>query len=173
REAVDFLRFYAAQVTRDFDPATHRPLGVVTCISPWNFPLAIFTGQSAAALAAGNAVLAKPAEQTGVAAAEGVKLLWSAAVPRQALQRVAGRGKEVGPWLADDDRVQGVMVTGSTEVARELQRILATRLGPDGRPVPLAAQPGGQNPTAVDSSPWAGRVVRGVPSRAFDRPGHR
>lgn len=173
REAVDFLRFYAAQVTRDFDPATHRPLGVVTCISPWNFPLAIFTGQIAAALAAGNVVLAKPAEQTSLIAAEGVKLLWSAGIPRQALQLVPGRGKEVGPWLTDDDRVQGVMFTGSTEVARELQRILAKRLGPDGRPVPLVAETGGQNAMIVDSSALAEQVVRDVLSSAFDSAGQR
>src|SRR5690606_20978480 len=173
REAVDFLRFYAAQVTRDFDPATHRPLGVVTCISPWNFPLAIFTGQIAAALAAGNVVIAKPAEQTTLIAAEGVKLLWDAGIPREALQLMPGRGKEVGPWLTDDERIQGVMFTGSTEVARELQRILAKRLGPAGCPVPLVAETGGQNAMIVDSSALAEQVVRDVLISAFDSAGQR
>src|SRR5690606_22053912 len=81
REAVDFLRYYAAQVRKDFDPATHQPLGPVVCISPWNFPLAIFTGQVAAALAAGNPVLAKPAEETPLIAAEGVRILREAGIP--------------------------------------------------------------------------------------------
>src|SRR5690606_3008279 len=173
REAVDFLRFYAAQVANSFDNSTHRPLGVVTCISPWNFPLAIFTGQVAAALAAGNVVLAKPAEQTTLIAAEGIKLLWAAGIPKQAVQLVPGRGKEVGPWLTDDERIHGVMFTGSTEVARELQRILARRLGPDGRPVPLVAETGGQNAMIVDSSALAEQVVRDVLISAFDSAGQR
>lgn len=173
REAVDFLRYYAAQVASTFDNATYRPLGVVTCISPWNFPMAIFTGQIAAALAAGNVVIAKPAEQTTLIAAEGVKLLWDAGIPREALQLMPGRGREVGPWLTDDERIQGVMFTGSTEVARELQRILAKRLGPAGCPVPLVAETGGQNAMIVDSSALAEQVVRDVLISAFDSAGQR
>ena len=97
REAVDFLRYYALQVRRDFDNATHRPLGPVVCISPWNFPLAIFTGQVAAALAAGNPVLAKPAEQTPLVAAAAVRALRAAGVPRGALQLLPGRGETSAP----------------------------------------------------------------------------
>ena len=122
REAVDFLRYYAAELRRDFDNASHRPLGAVLCISPWNFPLAIFSGQIAAALAAGNVVLAKPAEQTPLVAAEAVRLLHAAGVPRGALQLLPGRGETVGAALVADARVQGVLFTGSTEVARLLQR---------------------------------------------------
>ncbi|NLC37159.1 MAG: trifunctional transcriptional regulator/proline dehydrogenase/L-glutamate gamma-semialdehyde dehydrogenase, partial [Alcaligenaceae bacterium] len=173
REAVDFLRYYSAQVQAGFSNDTHRPLGVVTCISPWNFPLAIFTGQIAAALAAGNAVLAKPAEQTTLIAAEGVRLLWDAGVPRTALQMVPGKGGEIGPLLTDDERVQGVMFTGSTEVARQLQRILARRLGPEGRPIPLVAETGGQNAMIVDSSALPEQVVRDVVLSAFDSAGQR
>lgn len=173
REAVDFLRYYAAQVEADFSNDTHKPLGVVTCISPWNFPLAIFTGQVAAALAAGNVVLAKPAEQTTLVAAEAVRLLWEAGVPPFAVQLVPGRGKDIGPALTVDERVQGVMFTGSTEVARELQRILAKRLGRDGRPVPLVAETGGQNAMIVDSSALPEQVVRDVVTSAFDSAGQR
>ena len=173
REAVDFLRYYSAQVQAQFDNASHRPLGVVTCISPWNFPLAIFTGQIAAALAAGNVVLAKPAEQTTLVAAAAVQLLWDAGVPSYALQLVPGKGKDIGPLLTVDERVQGVMFTGSTEVARELQRSLAQRLGRDGRPIPLVAETGGQNAMIVDSSALAEQVVRDVVSSAFDSAGQR
>ncbi|MFT0850163.1 trifunctional transcriptional regulator/proline dehydrogenase/L-glutamate gamma-semialdehyde dehydrogenase [Achromobacter sp. F4_2707] len=173
REAVDFLRYYSAQVEATFDNHTHKPLGVVTCISPWNFPLAIFTGQIVAALAAGNVVLAKPAEQTTLIAAEGVRLLWKAGVPCEALQLVPGKGGEVGPLLTDDERVQGVMFTGSTEVARQLQRILARRVGPQGRPIPLVAETGGQNAMIVDSSALPEQVVRDVVLSAFDSAGQR
>jgi RHH-type proline utilization regulon transcriptional repressor/proline dehydrogenase/delta 1-pyrroline-5-carboxylate dehydrogenase len=173
REAVDFLRYYALQVRRDFDNATHRPLGPVLCISPWNFPLAIFTGQVAAALAAGNVVLAKPAEQTPLVAAEAVRLLWAAGVPRAALQLLPGRGETVGAPLAADARVQGVLFTGSTEVARLLQRQLARRLNADGRPVPLIAETGGQNAMLVDSSALVEQVVVDVLASAFDSAGQR
>jgi RHH-type proline utilization regulon transcriptional repressor/proline dehydrogenase/delta 1-pyrroline-5-carboxylate dehydrogenase len=129
REAVDFLRFYAAQARDGFSNDTHRALGPMVCISPWNFPLAIFMGQVAAALAAGNPVLAKPAEQTPLVAAEAVRLLWEAGVPRAAVQLLPGQGETVGAALVADARVQGVMFTGSTEVARLLQKTLAQRLG--------------------------------------------
>ncbi len=117
REAVDFLHYYAGQVRDDFDNETHRPLGPVVCISPWNFPLAIFTGQIAAALAAGNSVLAKPAEQTPLIAAQGVAILLEAGVPPGVIQLLPGRGETVGAALTSDERVRGVMFTGSTEVA--------------------------------------------------------
>jgi RHH-type proline utilization regulon transcriptional repressor/proline dehydrogenase/delta 1-pyrroline-5-carboxylate dehydrogenase len=173
REAVDFLHYYAAQVRRDFDNATHRPLGPVVCISPWNFPLAIFTGQVAAALAAGNPVLAKPAEQTPLIAAQAVRTLWAAGVPRAALQLLPGPGEGVGAALVADARVTGVLFTGSTEVARVLQRSLAGRLGVNGRPVPLIAETGGQNAMIVDSSALAEQVVADVVASAFDSAGQR
>ncbi len=173
REAIDFLRYYAAQVRHDFHNDTHRPLGPVVCISPWNFPLAIFAGQLAAALAAGNTVLAKPAEQTPLVAAEAVRLLWQAGVPRAALQLLPGRGETVGAALVGDARVQGVMFTGSTEVARLLQRTLAQRLGHHGGPIPLIAETGGQNAMIVDSSALTEQVVSDVVASAFDSAGQR
>jgi len=173
REAVDFLRYYAAQVHRQFDNATHHPLGPVVCISPWNFPLAIFTGQIAAALAAGNTVLAKPAEQTPLVAARAVQLLHEAGIPRESLQFLPGRGETVGALLTNDARVQGVMFTGSTEVARLLQKTLARRLSPAGRPIPLIAETGGQNAMIVDSSALTEQVVIDVLASAFDSAGQR
>ncbi|WP_414708483.1 trifunctional transcriptional regulator/proline dehydrogenase/L-glutamate gamma-semialdehyde dehydrogenase [Ramlibacter sp.] len=173
REAVDFLRYYAAQVRDHFDNATHRPLGPVACISPWNFPLAIFTGQVSAALAAGNAVLAKPAEQTPLVAAEAVRALWAAGVPRSALQLLPGRGETVGARLVGDARIQGVLFTGSTEVARILQRTLVGRTGSQGQPVPLVAETGGQNAMIVDSSALPEQVVADILGSAFDSAGQR
>ncbi|MCE1191881.1 MAG: trifunctional transcriptional regulator/proline dehydrogenase/L-glutamate gamma-semialdehyde dehydrogenase [Acidovorax sp.] len=173
REAVDFLRYYAAQVRGTFDNATHVPLGPVACISPWNFPLAIFMGQVAAALAAGNPVLAKPAEQTPLIAAEAVRLLWQAGVPRAAVQLLPGTGETVGARLVGDARVMGVMFTGSTEVARILQRTVAGRLDAAGRPIPLIAETGGQNAMIVDSSALVEQVVGDAVASAFDSAGQR
>ena len=173
REAVDFLRYYAAQVRHDFDNATHRPLGPVACISPWNFPLAIFTGQVAAALAAGNPVLAKPAEQTPLVAAAAVQALWAAGVPRDVLHLLPGRGEIVGAALVADARIEAVLFTGSTEVARLLQKSLASRLGARDRPVPLIAETGGQNAMVVDSSALLEQVTADVVGSAFDSAGQR
>lgn len=173
REAVDFLRYYAAQVETTFDNSTHIPLGPVACISPWNFPLAIFMGQVAAALAAGNPVLAKPAEQTPLVAAEAVRLLWRAGVPRAAVQLLPGQGETVGARLIGDARVMGVMFTGSTEVARILQKTIAGRLDAAGRPIPLIAETGGQNAMIVDSSALVEQVVTDAVSSAFDSAGQR
>ena len=173
REAVDFLRYYAAQVRDGFDNATHLPLGPVVCISPWNFPLAIFTGQVAAALAAGNTVLAKPAEQTPLVAAEAVRTLWQAGVPRGALQLLPGRGETVGAMLVGDERVKGVMFTGSTEVARILQRQLSGRVDDHGRAIPLIAETGGQNAMIVDSSALVEQAVGDIIASAFDSAGQR
>lgn len=172
REAVDFLRYYAGTVRRDFANATHRPLGPVACISPWNFPLAIFTGQVAAALAAGNPVLAKPAEETPLTAALAVRILRAAGVPPAALQLLPGDGA-VGARLVADARVRGVMFTGSTAVAKGIQAVLAGRLGPDGRPVPLVAETGGLNAMVVDSSALPEQVVADVLASAFDSAGQR
>jgi len=173
REAVDFLRYYARQAREQFDNASHQPLGPVVCISPWNFPLAIFLGQVGAALAAGNVVLAKPAEQTPLIAAEGVRALWAAGVPRAAVQLVTGRGPVVGARLVADARVQGVLFTGSTEVARILQRTVAGRVDASGRAIPLVAETGGQNAMIVDSSALAEQVVGDVVASAFDSAGQR
>ncbi|GLK67857.1 trifunctional transcriptional regulator/proline dehydrogenase/L-glutamate gamma-semialdehyde dehydrogenase [Hansschlegelia plantiphila] len=170
REAVDFLRYYASEV-RPWGPRA-RPLGPVVCISPWNFPLAIFTGQVAAALAAGNPVLAKPAEETPLTAAAAVAILHEAGLPDEVVQLLPGAG-EVGAALVADRRACGVVFTGSTEVARLIQRALSERLGPDGRPVPLIAETGGQNAMVVDSSALAEQVVVDAVASAFDSAGQR
>ncbi|HQS10313.1 MAG TPA: trifunctional transcriptional regulator/proline dehydrogenase/L-glutamate gamma-semialdehyde dehydrogenase [Xanthobacteraceae bacterium] len=171
REAVDFLRYYAGAADA-FEADSHRPLGPVVCISPWNFPLAIFTGQIAAALAAGNPVLAKPAEETPLIAAAAVKILREAGVPPAALQLLPGDGT-LGAALVADPRTCGVLFTGSTEVARLIRTQLAARLGPDGRPVPLVAETGGQNALVVDSSALPEQVVADALVSAFDSAGQR
>ncbi|MDW8337274.1 MAG: bifunctional proline dehydrogenase/L-glutamate gamma-semialdehyde dehydrogenase PutA [Tepidimonas sp.] len=177
REAIDFLRFDAAQISDPHWPAEAAPLGPVACISPWNFPLAIFTGQIAAALAAGNPVLAKPAEQTPLVAARMTALLHAAGVPRPVLQLLPGTGETVGAALVADPRIAGVVFTGSTEVARLLQRTLAgrSRLDPNGRAraLPLIAETGGQNAMVVDSSALPEQVVQDVLTSAFDSAGQR
>ena len=173
REAVDFLRYYAAQVEATFDNDSHRPLGVVLCISPWNFPLAIFAGQVAAALAAGNSVLAKPAEQTPLVADVMIKILHEAGVPQDTVQLVPGTGETVGAALVAHPLVAGVMFTGSTEVARIIAQSLAKRLSPQGRCIPLIAETGGQNALVADSSALAEQLVGDVLSSAFDSAGQR
>ncbi|NPC55595.1 trifunctional transcriptional regulator/proline dehydrogenase/L-glutamate gamma-semialdehyde dehydrogenase [Caenimonas soli] len=173
REAVDFLRYYAREIRDHFDNSTHVPLGPVVCISPWNFPLAIFVGQLSAALAAGNVVLAKPAEQTPLVAAEAVRALWAAGIPRGAIQLLPGRGSVVGARLVADPRVKGVLFTGSTEVARILQGSVAGRVNENGRAIPLIAETGGQNAMIVDSSALVEQVVSDVLVSAFDSAGQR
>ncbi|MDD5030655.1 MAG: bifunctional proline dehydrogenase/L-glutamate gamma-semialdehyde dehydrogenase PutA, partial [Rhodoferax sp.] len=173
REAVDFLRYYAAQVAATFDNQNQRALGVVLCISPWNFPLAIFTGQVAAALAAGNCVLAKPAEQTPLIADVMVRILHQAGVPSDAVQLVPGTGETVGAALVAHPGVAGVMFTGSTEVARLIGATLAQRISAQGRCIPLIAETGGQNALVVDSSALAEQVVGDVLASAFDSAGQR
>jgi len=168
REAVDFLRYYAAQIRAQFNHVTHLPLGAVVCISPWNFPLAIFTGQVAAALAAGNTVLAKPAEQSSATAARAVQLLHQAGVPRAVLQLLPGDGERVGARLVADARTSGVVFTGSTAAARSIARALALR-----GPVPLIAETGGQNAMIVDSTALPEQVVGDVLRSAFDSAGQR
>src|SRR5580658_3355043 len=172
REAADFLRYYAHEAARTLLPGSPAPLGLVVCISPWNFPLAIFAGQVAAALAAGNSVIAKPAEETPLIAAEAVRVLHEAGVPRDALQLVPGAG-EVGAALVADPRVQGVVFTGSTPVARLIEKELAGRLTSRGEPVTLIAETGGLNAMVVDSSALAEQVVADVISSAFDSAGQR
>jgi RHH-type proline utilization regulon transcriptional repressor/proline dehydrogenase/delta 1-pyrroline-5-carboxylate dehydrogenase len=172
REAADFLRYYAHEAARTFSPGSPAPLGLVVCISPWNFPLAIFTGQIAAALAAGNSVIAKPAEETPLIAAESVRVLHEAGVPRDGLQLMPGAG-EVGATLVADRRVQGVVFTGSTPVARLIEKELAGRLTRRGAPLALIAETGGLNAMVVDSSALAEQVVGDVISSAFDSAGQR
>ncbi len=171
REAIDFLRYYAQQARATFG-AEQVPLGPVVCISPWNFPMAIFAGQVAAALVAGNTVLAKPAEETPLIAAEAVRILHEAGVPADALQLVPGDGK-VGAALVAAPQVAAVMFTGSTEVARLIQKQLAGRTSADGRAIPLIAETGGQNAMIVDSSALAEQVVADVIASAFDSAGQR
>jgi RHH-type transcriptional regulator, proline utilization regulon repressor / proline dehydrogenase / delta 1-pyrroline-5-carboxylate dehydrogenase len=171
REAIDFLRYYAEQTRRTLGVA-HKPLGPIVCISPWNFPLAIFTGQIAAALVAGNPVLAKPAEETPLIAAQGVRILHEAGIPADALQLLPGDGR-IGAALVAAQETCGVMFTGSTEVARLIQAQLASRLLPNGKPIPLIAETGGQNAMIVDSSALAEQVVFDVIGSAFDSAGQR
>ncbi|MDF2638606.1 MAG: putA [Novosphingobium lindaniclasticum] len=171
REAIDFLRYYAKQARETFG-ADQIPLGPVVCISPWNFPLAIFAGQVAAALVAGNPVLAKPAEETPLIAAEAVRLLHEAGVPKDALQLLPGEGK-LGAALVAAPQVAGVMFTGSTEVARLIQKQLAGRVSAQGQAIPFIAETGGQNAMIVDSSALAEQVVADVIASAFDSAGQR
>ena len=167
REAVDFLRYYAQGAAEA--EGKGAPLGVVACISPWNFPLAIFTGQVAAALATGNAVVAKPAEQTPLIAARAVALLHEAGVPTGALRLVLGDGPAVGAPLAADPRLGGVCFTGSFEVAKTIERQLA-RSAPA---AVLVAETGGLNAMIVDSTALAEQAVRDIVESAFQSAGQR
>lgn len=170
REAVDFLRYYAAQVQGSPNIAA---LGPITCISPWNFPLAIFTGQVAAALAAGNVVLAKPAEQTPIIAYRAVQLFHQAGIPKAALQLLPGSGEVVGSSLCNDTRVKGVIFTGSTEVAQLINKTLVLRSVRETCDITLIAETGGQNALIVDSSALPEQVVQDVMTSAFDSAGQR
>jgi RHH-type transcriptional regulator, proline utilization regulon repressor / proline dehydrogenase / delta 1-pyrroline-5-carboxylate dehydrogenase len=167
REAADFCRYYAGEARRAL--AASAPQGPIVCIAPWNFPLAIFAGQVAAALAAGNPVLAKPAEQTPLIGAAAVRLLHRAGIPRAALQFLPGRGETTGAALVADPRIAGVLFTGSTTVARTIHRMLAQR---DDDPL-LVAETGGQNAMIVDSSALPEQVVADAISSAFDSAGQR
>ncbi len=166
REAVDFLRYYADAG----EAATGTPRGVMVCISPWNFPLAIFTGQVAACLGAGNAVIAKPAEQTPLIAARAVELMHAAGVPAAALQLLPGDGPTVGGPLTSAPGIAGVCFTGSTEVARLIHRALAENAAPD---AVLIAETGGLNAMIVDSTALTEQVVRDVLASAFQSAGQR
>lgn len=168
REAVDFCRYHAQQLLEGpFENPLVAP-GPVVCISPWNFPLAIFIGEVSAALAAGSPVLAKPAEQTPLIAHLAVQLLHGAGIPPAVLQLLPGRGDVVGARLTADPRVRGVLFTGSTEVARLINRSIAGRAG-----VRLIAETGGQNAMIVDSSALPEQVVQDVLVSAFDSAGQR
>ncbi len=164
REAVDFLRYYAGEVRDDMVPC-----GIWTCISPWNFPLAIFTGQIAAALAAGNAVLAKPAEQTPLIAHRAIQLLHEAGVPRSALLLLPGGG-DIGAALTSDGRVNGVAFTGSTATALKIRSAMAEHAAPG---TPLIAETGGLNAMIVDSTALPEHAVRDIVNGAFRSAGQR
>ncbi len=166
REAADYCRYYAQQA-RAAQP--REASGVFVAVSPWNFPLAIFVGQVAAGLAVGAAVVAKPAEQTPRVAAAAVELLHRSGVPGAVLRLVPGRGEIVGAALVADRRVRGVLFTGSTEVARAINRTLAER----GGEASLVAETGGQNAMIVDSSALPEQVVQDVLASAFDSAGQR
>lgn len=183
REAVDFLRYYAMQARADFSAPLVLPgstgernqialhgRGVFLCISPWNFPLAIFTGQVSAALAAGNAVIAKPAEQTPIIAAYAVRLLHQAGVPGDVLHLLPGDGPNVAGPLVADQRISGVAFTGSTETAHLINRTLAER---SGSIVPLIAETGGQNAMLVDSTALPEQVIKDVLASSFQSAGQR
>jgi RHH-type proline utilization regulon transcriptional repressor/proline dehydrogenase/delta 1-pyrroline-5-carboxylate dehydrogenase len=183
REAVDFLRYYAQRAREQFDRPAELPgptgeaneltlhgKGVFACISPWNFPLSIFTGQVAGALAAGNAVLAKPAEQTPLIAAAATRLLHQAGVPKDVLNLLPGDGPKIGAALFGDPRLAGVAFTGSTEAANAINRALAARNGPIAT---LIAETGGQNAMIVDSTALPEQVARDALSSAFDSAGQR
>ena len=182
REAVDFLRFYAAEARRLLAAPVPLPgptgeqnrlrlhgRGIFATISPWNFPLAIFIGPAAAALAAGNAVIAKPAEQTPLIAALAVRLCHRAGIPDDVLQLAPGDGR-VGAALTSDPRLAGVAFTGSTATAHAINRALAGRDGPIGT---LIAETGGQNALIVDSSALPEQVTRDVITSAFQSAGQR
>jgi len=183
REAVDFLRYYADECERLFAAAVTLPgptgerntlrfsaRGVFLCISPWNFPVAIFTGQVAAALAAGNTVLAKPAEQTSIVAGRVIELLHDAGVPTGALHYLPGKGPVIGEALLSDPRVAGVAFTGSTATAKRIENSLAQR---DGPLAALIAETGGVNAMIVDSSALPEQVVRDAVYSAFNSAGQR
>lgn len=169
REAVDFCRYYAKQAKDEFENKTHHALGIMTCISPWNFPLAIFIGEISSALVAGNSVIAKPSEQTSLVAFYAVKLFYQAGVPQNVLQLLPGDGAIVGDALTRDERIHGVIFTGSTEVAKMINQNLATR---SFNPV-LIAETGGQNVMVVDSSALPEQVVTDVLASGFDSAGQR
>jgi RHH-type proline utilization regulon transcriptional repressor/proline dehydrogenase/delta 1-pyrroline-5-carboxylate dehydrogenase len=167
REAVDFLRFYANEAMA---LEGREPCGLFACISPWNFPLAIFTGQITAALAAGNGVIAKPAEATPLIAARAVELLHEAGVPENALQLLPGEGSTVGAALSADPRISGLCFTGSTATAQLINRSMAENLSPA---APLIAETGGLNAMIVDSTALPEQAVRDIVVSAFQSAGQR
>ena len=170
REACDFARFYANEALRECSRRARTARGVVACISPWNFALAIFSGQILAAVSAGNAVLAKPAEQTPLIAARAVALMHEAGIPRDVVQLLPGDGATVGTALARDPRVDGVCFTGSTATARLINRAMAEHLAPD---APLIAETGGLNAMILDSTALPEQAVRDIVTSAFQSAGQR
>jgi len=168
REAVDFARYYPNEGIRNEQAGSAR--GVFVCISPWNFPLAIFTGQIVAALSAGNVVIAKPAPQAALMAARAVELMHEAGIPRDVIQLVPGDGNHVGAALTSDARVAGVCFTGSTATAQHINHAMTGAMAPD---APLIAETGGLNAMIVDSTALPEQVVRDVLASAFQSAGQR
>lgn len=168
REAVDFAQYYANEAERY--EGSGDPRGVMCCISPWNFPLAIFTGQILANLAAGNTVVAKPAEQTSLLAARAVELMHEAGIPRAAIQLLPGTGATVGSALTSDPRISGVCFTGSTATAQRINQAMTENMAPD---APLVAETGGLNAMIVDSTALPEQVVRDVLASSFQSAGQR
>lgn len=183
REAIDFCRYYAEQARLHFSMPRELPgptgeqnqltlhsMGTIVCISPWNFPLAIFLGQVTASLAAGNCVIAKPASQTVFVASKAVELLHEAGFPRSVVQLFVGKGSVVGDLIIKDSRIHGIVFTGSTETARHINQLLAARKGPIVR---FIAETGGQNAMIVDSSALPEQVTQDVITSAFRSAGQR
>lgn len=182
REAVDFCRYYASLAretlsplvlpgpTGEFNQLEMHGRGVFFCVSPWNFPLAIFVGQVVAALVAGNCVIAKPAEQTSLIGAKAVDLMHQAGIPFEVVQLLPGKGSVIGPILTADDRINGVMFTGSTETARSINQVLAQRMGPI---VPFIAETGGQNAMIADATALPEQLIQDVIASAFNSAGQR
>ncbi|MCI5190580.1 MAG: bifunctional proline dehydrogenase/L-glutamate gamma-semialdehyde dehydrogenase PutA, partial [Candidatus Electrothrix sp. AS4_5] len=170
REAVDFLRYYAARAKELVTDERLKPRGVVLCISPWNFPLAIFTGQLAAAIAVGNTVIAKPAEQTSLIAKRAIEIMNECGLPKDVVQTVIAPGPAVGRALLPDSRIAAVMFTGSTQTGSLISQILAER---GGEQVPLIAETGGQNCMIVDSPALPEQVVDDVITSSFQSAGQR
>ncbi|WP_133127359.1 bifunctional proline dehydrogenase/L-glutamate gamma-semialdehyde dehydrogenase PutA [Legionella nagasakiensis] len=183
REAVDFCHYYTAKAkqmmtkpirlqgyTGELNELSLHPRGVILCISPWNFPLAIFTGQVVAALVTGNCVIAKPAEQTSLIAHFAVQLMIKAGISPGVIQLLPGRGESVGAALVADKRIKGVIFTGSTQTAAHINKTLATR---GGEIIPLIAETGGQNAMIVDSSALLEQVIMDVLTSAFGSAGQR
>jgi len=184
REAVDFCRYYAQQAEEKFSEAQVMPgptgesnelyltgRGIFVTISPWNFPVAIFLGQTLAVVVAGNSVLAKPAEQTSLVASRCMELVYEAGIPRNVVQLLPGKGSEIGPLLTSDPRVTGVAFTGSTVTAQVINRALAAR---DNAPLAtLIAETGGQNAMIVDSTALPEQVVEDIVESSFTSAGQR
>jgi len=170
REAIDFCRYYSKQAEQLLDNHNVSARGVVLCISPWNFPLAIFIGQVAAALACGNTVLAKAAEQTGLVARRIIELIYETDIPKEVVQLLLGPGKSIGEILVPDARIQAVMFTGSCETAVWINQALANRTD---NAIPFIAETGGQNAMIVDSSAHLEEVVDDVIKSGFNSAGQR
>ena len=170
REAVDFCRYYAARAIELYEDERVEAHGLVLCISPWNFPLAIFLGQVSAAIVTGNTVIAKPAKQTGLIALRAIELMHSVGLPINVVQVVIARGSVVGTVIVPDKRIAAVMFTGSTKTGTRISQILAQR---GGEKVPLIAETGGQNCMIVDSTALPEQVVDDVISSGFQSAGQR